>query len=177
MREKKKSTAKTARDERREAAARTEALARGYHLEEASAASTLEEASARRVMEDAAHQATASALSAEQAELGEVARKLRGDTEEELARKKVALERMREKRQANAEELARLRARFEAQLKREAEEKLALEEEARLERMRREEAERRRRAATALQRVLVPAFLLVDERMPKKKGKKGKKKK
>lgn len=174
MREKKKSTAKTARDERREAAARTEALARGYHLEEAAAAAQLEEASARRVMEDAAHQATASALAAEQAELGEVARTLRGDTEEELARKKVTLERMRDKRVANAEELARLRARFEAQLKRESDEKRALEEEARRERQRRQEKERRRRAATALQRVLVPAFLLVDERMPKK-GKKGKK--
>jgi len=39
VREKKKSTAKTARDERREAAARTEALARGYSLEETAAAS------------------------------------------------------------------------------------------------------------------------------------------
>ena len=48
------------------------------------------------------------------------ARELRGRSEEELARKEATLQRLRERREADAEELARLRARFEAQIKREA---------------------------------------------------------
>lgn len=172
LRKLKVSTSTVARGARREAAARTEGVARSFRLEEAALEAELDELRTHKVMEDSAHKQTVEFLNASYARLVELQKDVAAKSD--LSKKDEELNRLRIERAALQEELDALRRRFEEELATEALDhatRRRREEEARLAA---EEVARRREAATAIQRVLYPCFEMVMARMPPPKKKKKK---